>query len=175
MIFGEIETESSLNGILSSSLLLYENKNLIKVKKGTIINKNLINLLLKNNIKLVTCAKLDNQDIEENKAVYEISKNILNTAQSNLTIQNPRQGRCNIISDINGLLVFDPEQLFLINSVTDEIGIASLKSYSYVKKNQVIASIKAIPFAINKEVLKKIIKTSNNCFKVLRLLKKNDQ
>ena len=118
MIFGEIETESSLNGILSSSLVLYENKNIIKVKKGTIINKNLINLLLKNNIKLVTCAKLDDQDIEENKAVYEISKNILNTEQSNLTIQNPRQGRCNIISDINGLLVFDPEQLFLINSVT---------------------------------------------------------
>ena len=173
MIFGEIKTESSLNGILSSSLVLYENKNIIKVKKGTIINKNLINLLLKNNIKLVTCAKLDDQDIEENKAVYEISKNILNTEQSNLTIQNPRQGRCNIISDINGLLVFDPEQLFLINSVTDEIGIASLKSYSYVKKNQVIASIKAIPFAINKEVLKKIIKTSNNCFKVLPFLKKN--
>ena len=45
--------------------------------------------------------------------------------------------------------MFAPEQLFLINSVTDEIGIASLKSYSYVKKNQVIASIKAIPFAIN--------------------------
>ena len=46
MIFGEIKTESSLNGILSSSLLLYENKNIIKIKKGTIINKNLINLLL---------------------------------------------------------------------------------------------------------------------------------
>ena len=50
--------------------------------------------------------------------------------------------------------------------------VASLKSYSYVKKNQVIASIKAIPFAINKEVLKKIIKTSNNCFKVLPFPKK---
>ena len=71
MIFGEIETESSLNGILSSSLLLYENKNIIKVKKGTIINKDIINLLLKNNIKLVTCAKLDDQDIEEDKAVYD--------------------------------------------------------------------------------------------------------
>ena len=128
MIFGEIKTESSLNGILPYSLVLYEEKDIIKVKKGTIINKDLINLLLKNNIKSVTCAKLDDQDIEENKAVYEISKNILNTEQSNLTIQNPRQGRCNIISDINGLLVFDPKQLFLINSVTDEIGIASLKS-----------------------------------------------
>ena len=173
MIFGEIKTESSLNGILASSLVLHENKNIIKVKKGTIINENLINLLLKNDIKLVTCAKLDENDIEENKAAYEISKNILNNEQSNLTIKDPKQGRCNIISNINGLLVFDHEQLFLINSVTDEIGVASLKPYSYVKKNQVIASIKAIPFAINKEVLKQIIKASNHCFKVLPFLKKN--
>ena len=48
MIFGEIKTESSLNGILASSLVLHENKDIIKVKKGTIINENLINLLLKN-------------------------------------------------------------------------------------------------------------------------------
>ncbi len=173
MIFGEIKTESSLNGILASSIVLHENKDIIKVKKGTIINENLINLLLKNDIKLVTCAKLDKDDVEENKAVYEISKNILNNEQSNFTIKDPRQGRCNIISNINGLLVFDHEQLFLINSVTDEIGVASLKPYSYVKKNQVIASIKAIPFAINKEVLKQIIKVSNKCFKVLPFLKKN--
>ena len=173
MIFGEIKTESSLNSILASSLVLHENKDIIKVKKGTIINQNLINLLLKNDIKLVTCAKLDKNDVEENKAVYEISKNILNNEQSNLTIKDPKQGRCNIISNINGLLVFDHEQLFLINSVTDEIGVASLKPYSYVKKNQVIASIKAIPFAINKEVLKQIIKASNHCFKVLPFLKKN--
>ena len=173
MIFGEIKTESSLNCILSSSLVLYENKDLIKVKKGTIINENLINLLLKNNIKSVTCAKLDEEDVEENIAVYEISKNILNSKQSNLNIQNPRHGRCNIISNINGLLIFDPEQLFSINSVTDEIGIASLKPYSYVKKNQIVASIKAIPFGIKKEMLKKIIKKSNNCFKVSPFLKKN--
>ena len=74
MIFGEIKTESSLNSILASSLILHENRDIIKVKKGTIINENLINLLLKNDIKLVTCAKLDENDVEENKAVYEISK-----------------------------------------------------------------------------------------------------
>ena len=50
MIFGEIKTESSLNGILASSLVLHENRDIIKVKKGTIINENLINLLLKNDI-----------------------------------------------------------------------------------------------------------------------------
>ena len=173
MIFGEFKTESSLNGILSSSLVIYKNKDLIKVKKGTIIDRPLINLLLKNNIKSITCAKLDEEDVEENKAVYEISKNIVSNEQSNLNVQNPRQGRCNIISNIDGLLVFDPDQLFSINSVTDEIGVASLKPYSYIKKNQIIASIKAIPFGINKKILKKVLNTSNNCFKILPFLKKN--
>ena len=45
MIFGEIKTELALDGILSSSLVLYKDKDLIKVKKGTIINEHLINLL----------------------------------------------------------------------------------------------------------------------------------
>ena len=173
MIFGEIKTELALDGILSSSLVLYKDKDLIKVKKGTIINEHLIDLLLKNNIKSVTCAKLDEGDVEENKAVFEISKNIICNEQLDLNIQDPKQGRCNITSNINGLLIFDPEQLFSINSVTDEIGVASLKPYSYVKKNQIIASIKAIPFGIKKETLRKIVKKSNNCFKVLPFLKKN--
>ena len=41
------------------------NRNKIKISKGTIINKNLLDLLLLNNVKHVKCAKLDDDEIDE--------------------------------------------------------------------------------------------------------------
>ena len=53
MFFGEIKTVSSLGGILSSSIEIYKNKNKIKISKGTIINKNLLDLLLLNKVEYI--------------------------------------------------------------------------------------------------------------------------
>ncbi len=173
MFFGEVKTEKSLGGILSSSIEVYKNKNKIKISKGTVINKNLIDLLLLNNFEQIKCAKLDDDEIDENSAVHEISKKIITSKKSNIKIQDPKNGRCNLVSKVDGIITFQPNQLFSINSVTNDIGIASLKAFSKVKKNQIIASIKAIPFGIKQKYLKKIIHISQDCFKILPFQKKN--
>ena len=46
MIFGEIKTESSENTILSISITINNKQSKIKIKKGTQIDKDHINLLL---------------------------------------------------------------------------------------------------------------------------------
>ena len=173
MFFGEIKTVSSLGGILSSSIEIYNDKNKIKISKGTIINKNIIDLLLLNKIENVKCAKLDDDEIDENTTVHTISKNIITSKNSNIKIQDPKNGRCNLTSSVNGIIVFKPNQLFSINSVTNDIGIASLKAYSKVKKNQVVASIKAIPYGIKKNYLQNIINISHDCLRILPFQKKN--
>ena len=173
MFFGELKTESSLGGILSSSLEVYKDKNKIKISKGTVINKNLVDLLLLNNIEFIKCAKLDDDEIDENSAVHEISKKIIISKKSNIEIQNPKNGRCNLVSNVDGIIIFQPNQLFSINSVTNDIGIASLKAFSKVKKNQIVASIKAIPFGIKKNNLQNIINVCQECFKILPFQKKN--
>ena len=173
MFFGKVKTELSLNGILSSSIEIYKNKNKIKISKGTIIDKNLLDLLLLNNVKHVKCAKLDDDEIDENSSVHEISKKIIASKKSNIIIQDPKNGRCNLVSSIDGILTFQPNQLFSINSVTNDIGIASLKAFSKVKKNQIVASIKAIPFGIKKNNLQDIINICEDCFKILPFQKKN--
>ena len=134
MFFGEIKTGSSLGGILSSSIEIYKNKNKIKISKGTVINKNLLDLLLLNNVEHIKCAKLDDDEIDENSAVHKISKKIITSKKSNIKIQNPKNGRCNLVSSVDGIITFQPNQLFSINSVTNDIGIASLKAFSKVKK-----------------------------------------
>ena len=173
MFFGEVKTEDSENSILPTSIILDDDNLKVKIKKGTVINKKIINLLLKNKIKFITCAKIEKEDVDENLAVYRISEKIINKRNSNLKLSKPHQGRCNILSKINGLLKFDPQQLLSINSITDEIGVASIKSYSIVKKDQIVASTKAIPFAINKKNLQKIEKVSLKCFQVLPFQKMN--
>ena len=173
MFFGKVKTELSLGGILSSSIEIYKDKNKIKISKGTIINKNLLDLLLLNNVEHIKCAKLDDDEIDENLSVHEISKKIIASKKSNIIIQDPKNGRCNLVSSVDGVIVFQPNQLFSINSVTNDIGIASLKAFSKVKKNQIVASIKAIPFGIKKNNLQNIINVCQECFKILPFQKKN--
>ena len=172
MFFGEVKTELSLNGILSSSIQVIKDKHKIKISKGTIIDKNLVELLLINKVKYITCAMLDDDEIDENTAVYEISKKIIDSKSSFIKIQDTKNGRCNLISNVDGIISFLPNQLFSINSITNDIGISSLKVFSKVKKNQVVASIKAIPFGIKKKQLQEIINVSKNCFKILPFKKK---
>jgi molybdenum cofactor cytidylyltransferase len=168
MFFGELKTESSLNGILTNSMFVKDKNNKkIKVHKGTVIKKSHIELFLKDNINSIICAKLEKDDVQEDKAVFEISKEIVMKKNSNLTIDIPKQGRCNLISNVNGVIKFDPKQLLKINSVTDKIAVASKKNLTFVKKNQVVISTKAIPFAIDKITLNNVIKKSANCFQVI--------
>ena len=173
MFFGKVKTEFSLGGILSSSIEIYKNKNKIKISKGTIINKNLLDLLLLNNVEHIKCAKLEDDEIDENSSVHKISKKIIASKNSNIIIQDPKNGRCNLVSSVDGIITFQPNQLFSINSVTNDIGIASLKAFSKVKKNQIVASIKAIPFGIKKNNLQNIINVCQECFKILPFQKKN--
>ena len=173
MFFGEVKTESSLGGILSSSIEVYKDKKKLKISKGTVINKNLVDLFLLNNIKHVICAKLDNDEVEENKAVFMISKEIIASKNSFIKIQDPKNGRCNLVSIVDGIIEFQPNQLYSINSITDDVGVASLKPFSKVKKNQIIASIKAIPFGIKIKHLQNIVNISQDCFKILPFQKKN--
>ncbi len=173
MFFGEVKTVSSENAILSNSIMLDDNLRKIKVKKGTIIDKKIIDLLLRNKINSITCAKLGKDDIEENLAAYKIAKKLINQRKSNLELSKAYLGRCNIVSKIDGILKFNPQQLFTVNSVTNEIGVASRQPYSLVKKNQIVASVKSIPFGIDKNLLMKVEKTSSKCLQILPFLKMN--
>ena len=116
---------------------------------------------------------MDDDEIDENSSVHEISKKIIASKKSNIIFQDPKNGRCNLVSSVDGIITFQPNQLFSINSVTNDIGIASLKAFSKVKKNQIVASIKAIPFGIKKNNLQNIINVCQECFKILPFQKKN--
>lgn len=64
--------------------------------------------------------------------------------------EKPSEGKVNIRSAISGLLVVDEPRLMQFNLVPDVMA-ASLKSYSIVKKDAVIAGTRAIPLYLARE------------------------
>ena len=86
MQFGSFKLDKAKGSILAHSLKL-ENLN---IRKGTIITQEHINELVKNNINSIVCARLSNNDIEENKAAIIISKSF---SHKSLKFSKSKNGR----------------------------------------------------------------------------------
>ena len=173
MFFGNIKTKLSEGSILSASITLKDNDGKRKISKGTKIDQNIKNLLLSNNISSLFCANLEKDDIDENNSAHLIASALINKNKDNLSLSLALHGRCNIVSEIDGLLQYKPNQLYKINGISEEVGIGAKNPYTLVKKKQVVATIKIIPFAVNKKLVDKIKKISKQCFEVLPFLKMN--
>lgn len=64
----------------------------------------------------------------------------------------PREGKVNLVADIDGLLKVNKEALLQLNT-GDDIMCATLHDNTIVKKGQVIAGTRAIPLVVKKSVL----------------------
>jgi molybdenum cofactor cytidylyltransferase len=134
------------------------NLNNIKLAKGKIISKQDISLLKKNKIKKIYVFEMNSTDIDENKASLEISKNIV---LRNIEIKKPTNGRTDLYSRINGMLNYNKKILYNINYLNEDLAVAMIKTYNIVKKNQLIGNVKILPYAIQKNKLKKALNTKN--------------
>ena len=148
MQFGSIKLDKAKGSILAHSIKL---KNL-NIKKGTIITQEHINELVKNDINFIVCAKLSNNDIEENKAVIIISKSF---SHKSLKFSKSKTGRINIFSKYNGLLNYSINSLIKFNLVDEGIALALLTQNSLVKEKQLIGTLKIIPYSLPRKITNK--------------------
>ena len=132
--------------------------NNIKLAKGKIISKLDISLLKKNKIKKIYVFEINSNDIDENSASLEISKNII---FKNIEIKKPTNGRTDLYAETNGMLNYNKKILYNINYLNEDLAIAMIKTYNIVKKNQLIGNVKILPYAIQKNKLNKALKTKN--------------
>ena len=166
MIFKKFSISNLKGCITTSSIILEENDIKVKISKGTIIDNKTIELLKVNNISELYCVKLDKNEITENLAAKNISKNLIAKNSKNLDFRNFSTGRSNIVAKNDGIFHYDEEQLFKINSLSNLIGIGALKPYSRVIKGQNLVSTKIISYGMPKELVSKIICAGKNCFKL---------
>ena len=163
MIFKIIETKKANSFILGHTL---KSKNYL-IKKGKVLNKDDISLLIKNNINNIYVAIKEKGDCSENFAAKTIANHISTRDFYKPTVVN---GRADIFSKKCGLFKINKEKLLEINYKNEDIAICTLNNYSIVKRGQLVANVKILPYAIDKKKVAQIVKFKSykDIFKVAK-------
>ncbi len=150
MKFGELPLQDTLGCILAHSVRHAEGV----FKKGRKLATNDLKILAASNVSMVFVAKLDANDVPEDEAARTLAGKI---AGSGASAQEPFTGRANVYAQHRGLVVVDGLRVNAINRVHESMTLATLPNYHVVAKGQMIATVKIIPFAVEKENLNKVL------------------
>jgi molybdenum cofactor cytidylyltransferase len=140
MIFGELALDEAEGAILAHSLRLPE----LTLKKGRVLSAQDIAALRHTGHAHVMVARLEVGDVGEDLAAGRLAAVLLG---ENLSSSQAVTGRCNIIADVAGVLVYDRTQLAQLNAVDESLTVAALQTYEVVQPRDMVATVKVIPFA----------------------------
>lgn len=158
MKFGKVVLAKAVGHVLAHSLSLPD----LKLKKGIVITQQHVEQLSAENIETITVASLDIGDVPENEAAAKLGAVFKKT---NIDVTEPVAGRVNLVAQCNGILVLDHERIRAFNKVDESITIATLNNYARVQKGMLLATIKIIPYAVDKGMLQTaVIQISDDAF-----------
>ena len=155
MLFGQTPLPEATGAILAHTLQL---PNCV-IKKGTLLSKTHLDEIAASGATSVVCARLENGDIGEDSAAHQLASRVVGEG---LFLTPARTGRCNLISEVTGIFNVDPELVFNINNQDEALTIATLRPGTRVKKGQIVATVKIIPFAVSPQAFKKVREQTGN-------------
>lgn len=109
---------------------------------------------------------LEEDQVHEEDAIMKLIPHILG---ENVSASGLSEGKTNIISDVDGVFVLDRQGLYEINNLGD-FTIATIKSFTKVKKKDKLAGARIVPLYTEREKVNKAIETAKkrgSIFKVL--------
>lgn len=115
------------------------------IKKGTVLTQAVLMELQSAGIERVPVARLSPDDIPENAAADQLAHAICG---QHVSLRAPFTGRVNLHATKAGLLLLDEAALFQFNACDESITIATLSPFSVVAPEDMVATIKIIPFAV---------------------------
>jgi molybdenum cofactor cytidylyltransferase len=143
MKFGPVPVDKAAGKILAHKLLSPDGKKLFN--KGHLLTQTDVETLHQHRIKSVTVAALDGNDLSENEAARRVGESL---AGENIRVQAPGVGRANLIATTAGPLRINVLALARLNNIDEGITIATLYEHTLVQKDQLLALVKIIPFAV---------------------------
>ncbi|MCF8467963.1 MAG: molybdopterin-binding/glycosyltransferase family 2 protein [Sneathiella sp.] len=152
MIFGRIAVDEAEGAILAHAVNSAPDRLL---KKGHVLTRSDIKDLKNNNIQTVLAAKLENTDMGEDQAAATIAAAFTGP---HITANPAFTGRANLISLAHGVAVADEALLKKINHVDEKITVATVKNFEVVEAEQMLATIKIIPFAADKTKVADVVR-----------------
>lgn len=122
-------------------------------RKGHVLSETDIDSLNNAGVNDIVVVWLEPDDIGEDEAAARIARPLAGRA---VRIGAAFTGRANLYAETHGILRIDPVTVGRINAVDEAITLATLPPFSRVEPRQMLATIKIIPFAVAKRIIRAI-------------------
>jgi molybdenum cofactor cytidylyltransferase len=139
--FGPIPVDQALGAVVAHAV----RRETLMLKKGQTITAAHIAALKAADVSEIIVAKLDPGDIGEDEAARLLAARL---AGQNVRCERAFTGRVNLFAERAGLAVIDAGSITRVNAISEEITAASLAPFSAMAPDDMIATVKIIPFAV---------------------------
>ena len=116
-------------------------------KKGRVLTAEDVAKLKAAGFSHAMAAKLEDGDMHEDPAANALAEACVG---SGARAAAAFTGRANLISEVHGVVLAEPDRVNAINAVDEALTIATVPHYSIVRPRQMVATIKVIPFSAPK-------------------------
>lgn len=116
-------------------------------KKGRRLSAADVEALHAEGAKTLAVARLEAGDVPEDAAAAELGKAV---AGAGIHIDPAFTGRANLHAESDGVLLLDPARVDALNEIDEAITLATLPPFAAVKAGQLVATVKIIPFAVDR-------------------------
>jgi molybdenum cofactor cytidylyltransferase len=140
MQFGSCPVHSAEGAILAHSVRADGQL----LKKGRILSRDDIALLLRSSHSDVMVARLGDGDVAENEAAERVARLV---AGDTVRVGAAFTGRSNLYALADGLVLIDEAALIALNAVDESITLATVAPFARVSAKQMLGTVKIIPFA----------------------------
>jgi molybdenum cofactor cytidylyltransferase len=129
----------------------------IVLKKGTVVGAAEIAALAAAGIDTIVVARLEEGDVPEDVAAAEIAAA---AAGERVRVDRAFTGRCNLFATAPGVLVLDTQAIERLNGIDESVTFATLPAYKPVVEGEMIATVKIIPFAVERGVRDRVLEAA---------------
>jgi len=144
--FGEVVLADAENCVLAHSVKLHDGT----LRKGMVLGAPEILRLALGGVERVVVARIEGHDVAEDVAAARVAAAL---GGAGVETGGAATGRVNLYAAHDGLLALDVPRIEAANQVHEGLTIATLHADSVVKRGQMLATIKIIPYAVPGEAL----------------------
>jgi len=150
MRFGPVPLTEALGAILAHSVEVGEGR----LRKGRVLDAEALVRLEAAGLSEVTVARLGPEDVHEDEAARSLAEALVpDPARAGLRLGPAATGRVNVFSEVRGVAEVARARIDAANRVDPAITIATVPEWQRMGRGGMVATVKIIPYAVNREAL----------------------
>ncbi len=146
MKFGPAPLDEALGAILAHSQRVGERM----IRKGSLLDDDMIGALRAAGRTEVICAQLEPGDVPEDVAADRLATPLVSPL---IARSRAATGRVNLLAEVPGLLRVNTAMIDRLNTIDEALTIGTLPDYAVVARKDLVATIKIVPFSVPGKVL----------------------